>query len=89
MKPRLSVLTLGVQDLDRSLSFYRGGLGFDTPGIVGEEFEYGKDLPRATIIKEPADTFYGGYASYFQDPDDFLWEIVWNPVFVPADWEGR
>jgi uncharacterized protein len=143
MKPRLSVLTLGVADLDRSLAFYRDGLGFATPGIIGEEFEYGAvafiDLegglrlalwpsrslardagvtlddhgtPRvslghnvaskqevdtvldqagragATILKEAADTFYGGYAGYFQDPDDYLWEIVWNPAFVPADAEA-
>ena len=52
MKPRLSVLTLGVSDLDRSLAFY------------------------------------GGYAGYFQDPDQYLREVVWNPAFVPADGEA-
>jgi uncharacterized protein len=143
MKPRLSVLTLGVADLDRSLAFYRGGLGFRTPGIIGEEFEDGavvfidlegglrlalwpsrslardtgltladEGTPRislghnmaskeevdavmqrarcagATIVKEAADTFYAGYAGYFQDPDRYLWEIVWNPAFLPADTEG-
>jgi len=41
MKPRISVLTLGVDDLNRSLKFYRDGLGFKTEGIIGEEFEYG------------------------------------------------
>lgn len=41
MKPRLSVLTLAVDDLHRSLAFYRDGLGFPTPGIVGEQFEHG------------------------------------------------
>lgn len=142
MKPRLSVLTLGVTDLERSLAFYRDGLGFETPGIIGEEFEYGavvfvelegglrlalwpsRSLARdsglalddrgtptislghnvasreevsavidqaarvgARIVKAAADTFYGGYAAYFQDPDDYLWEIVWNPAFVPADGE--
>jgi uncharacterized protein len=144
MRPRLSVLTLGVQDLDRSLAFYRDGLGFRTPGIIGEEFEYGavvfielqsglrlalwplRSLARdtglaleadgtpsislghnvgskeevdtvieqarragAAIVKEPADTFYGGYAAYFRDPDGFLWEIVWNPAFLPAAEEER
>jgi uncharacterized protein len=144
MNPRLSVLTLAVADLDRSLAFYRDGLGFHTPGIIGEEFEYGavvfidlegglrlalwpsrslardtgltltdEGAPRislghnvaskeevdavmeqarragATIVKEPADTFYGGYAGYFQDLDRHLWEIVWNPAFQPADLEGR
>ncbi len=41
MKPRLSVLILGVDDLERSLRFYRDGLGFQTPGIVGQEFAHG------------------------------------------------
>lgn len=41
MKPRLSALTLAVDDLERSLKFYRDGLGFATQGIVGREFEYG------------------------------------------------
>ncbi|MBB6635834.1 VOC family protein [Cohnella thailandensis] len=41
MKPRISVLTLGVDDLERSLAFYRDGLGFPTEGIVGREFEHG------------------------------------------------
>ena len=41
MKPRLTVLTLGVADLERSLVFYRDGLGFPTSGIVGREFEHG------------------------------------------------
>lgn len=41
MKPRITVITLGVDDLERSLRFYRDGLGFSTEGIVGEEFEYG------------------------------------------------
>lgn len=35
----------------------------------------------ATIVKPPGDTFYGGYAGYFQDPDDHLWEVAWNPGF--------
>jgi uncharacterized protein len=39
----------------------------------------------ATIIKNAQDTFYGGYAGYFQDPDGHLWEIVWNPALVPPD----
>jgi catechol 2,3-dioxygenase-like lactoylglutathione lyase family enzyme len=41
MKPRITVLTLGVSDLERSLRFYRDGLGFPTQGIVGTEFERG------------------------------------------------
>jgi uncharacterized protein len=41
MKPRITVITLGVDDLERSLKFYRDGLGFPTQGIVGKEFEHG------------------------------------------------
>lgn len=137
MKPQITVLTLGIEDLERALHFYREGLGFPTDGIIGAEFEYGAvvfiDLqpglklalwPRAsiahdtglalgipnpteltighnvaykeevdavmeqartagaTIIKEAQETFYGGYAGYFQDPDGHLWEIVWNPQFI-------
>lgn len=41
MKPRITVLTLGVDDLEASLRFYRDGLGFATQGIVGQEFEHG------------------------------------------------
>jgi uncharacterized protein len=41
MKPRISVITLGVDDLERSLKFYQDGLGLPTQGIVGKEFEHG------------------------------------------------
>jgi uncharacterized protein len=41
MRPRIKVLTLGVSDLDRSLGFYRDGLGLPTDGIIGQEFEDG------------------------------------------------
>jgi catechol 2,3-dioxygenase-like lactoylglutathione lyase family enzyme len=41
MKPRITVITLGVDDLERSLEFYRDGLGLPTEGIVGKEFEHG------------------------------------------------
>ena len=138
MKPRITIITLGVDDLDRSLTFYRDGLGLPTTGIIGQEFEYGAvvffDLqngvklalwprksiahdthipvqsPSATeftlaqnvsskeevdlvmeqakeagakIIKSAQDTFYGGYAGYFQDPDTHVWEIAWNPHLLP------
>ena len=41
MKPRITVLTIGVNDLEKSLAFYRDGLGFPTEGIIGKEFEHG------------------------------------------------
>ena len=31
------------------------------------------------IVKEPQKVFWGGYSSYFADPDDFLWEVAYNP----------
>ena len=134
MRPRITVITVGVDNLERALRFYRDGLGFPTQGIVGAEYEHGAvaffDLqagvklaiwPRrsiahdaglpegppsptdftlghnvasreevdavmeqarnagATIVRQAHDTFWGGYAGYFQDPDGHLWEIVWNP----------
>ena len=41
MKPRINFVTLAVDDLERSLRFYRDGLGLATKGIVGKEFEHG------------------------------------------------
>jgi uncharacterized glyoxalase superfamily protein PhnB len=41
MKPRIAVLTLGVDNLERAVAFYRDGLGLSTKGIVGQEFEHG------------------------------------------------
>jgi catechol 2,3-dioxygenase-like lactoylglutathione lyase family enzyme len=138
MQPRITVLTLGVDDLERAVAFYRDGLGLKTDGIVGTEFEYGAvafyDLqaglrlalwPRASlahdvglavsppsvaefslghnvgsraevdavmeqarragasIVKPAQETFWGGYAGYFHDPDQHLWEVVWNPQWLP------
>jgi catechol 2,3-dioxygenase-like lactoylglutathione lyase family enzyme len=65
MDPRITVLTLGVDDLERSVAFYRDGLGWPTAGIIGSEFEHGAvcffDLagglklalwPRASLAKD-------------------------------------
>lgn len=41
MEPRITLITLGVDDLERAVRFYRDGLGLATAGVVGEEFEYG------------------------------------------------
>ena len=41
MKPRITLITLGVDDLEQAVRFYRDGLGLATQGIVGAEFEYG------------------------------------------------
>lgn len=34
------------------------------------------------IIKEPQKAFWGGYSSYFADPDDYRWEVAYNPYFA-------
>jgi catechol 2,3-dioxygenase-like lactoylglutathione lyase family enzyme len=137
MKPRVTLITLGVDDLERSLAFYRDGLGLKSDGIVGQEFDQGAvvfvDLqpglrlalwPRgslawdaglplaspspaefclghnvasraevdavmaqaqaagAAILKPAQATFWGGYGGYFQDPDQHVWEVVWNPEWT-------
>lgn len=41
MKPHVTVITLGVADLEAAVAFYRDGLGFPTDGIVGQQFEHG------------------------------------------------
>ena len=40
------------------------------------------------ITKEPQKMFWGGYSSYFADPDGFLWEVAYNPDF-PFDENGN
>jgi len=45
MNPRITLLTLGVDDLERAVAFYRDGLGFSTKGIIGAEFENGAESP--------------------------------------------
>lgn len=41
MKSRITVITLGVDDLERAFRFYRQGLGLESEGIIGREFEHG------------------------------------------------
>lgn len=38
----------------------------------------------ANIVKSARETFWGGYAGYFQDPDGHVWEVAWNP-----EWEAQ
>lgn len=140
MKPRINVITLAVDDLERSVRFFRDGPGWSTEGVVGAEFDHGDVAffplehgqmlalyPRenlayasglnagepnplefslgynvndaasvdaatqqvreagAQIVKEPFHTDWGGYMSYFRDPDGHLWEIVFNPAFDVDD----
>ena len=36
----------------------------------------------ARIVKEPQETFWGGFSGYFADPDGYYWEVVWGPMFA-------
>jgi predicted lactoylglutathione lyase len=132
MEQRISLITLGVSDLNRSSEFYRrlgwqgqevqatvffqaGGIGVvlwaqdqlaedaGLPPRSGSGFRgvslahnvrtkdevdaitSAAEAAGATVTRAPADTFYGGYASYFSDPDGHSWEIAYNPGFPIAD----
>jgi uncharacterized protein len=129
VEPRISLITLGVQDLERALRFYRDGLGlpttwatekgvvfFQTQGVglalyplpdlardvgldaatepskftgitLAHNVRQREDVDRilqqaqaagAKIEKPAQDTFWGGYAGYFSDPDGHLWEVAWG-----------
>lgn len=49
MRPRIHVITLAVSDLDRALAFYREGLGLDSPGVIGTEFEGDANNPAGAV----------------------------------------
>ncbi|HEY1652940.1 MAG TPA: VOC family protein [Acidimicrobiales bacterium] len=50
MEPRLNVITLAVDDLVRSMAFYRDGLGLETKGLIGTEFPGDETTPDGTIV---------------------------------------
>jgi catechol 2,3-dioxygenase-like lactoylglutathione lyase family enzyme len=49
MEPRIHVITLAVDDLDRALAFYRDGLGLDSPGVIGTEFAGDETNPAGAV----------------------------------------
>jgi len=132
MEQRLSLVTLGVSDLESSRAFYRklgweesaastedvaffqaGGIVFglwdrsklaedsaveDGGGWGGATLAHNTRnnsqveatieearLAGATIGREPADTFWGGYSGVFIDPDGHPWEVAYNPEWTVAD----
>src|SRR2546423_15219421 len=50
MKPSIAVITLGVNNLEQALAFYRDGLGLPTPGISGTEFTGDETHPSGAIV---------------------------------------
>jgi predicted lactoylglutathione lyase len=133
MDPRITLITLGVSNLDRARAFYERlgwarsvkaaeGVAFFQCGGIGlalwpwSELAADARIPAArtgysgvalaqnlrsraevddvlaeavfagaTLLKEPAETFYGGYGGYFADPDGHVWEIAFNPSFALND----
>jgi catechol 2,3-dioxygenase-like lactoylglutathione lyase family enzyme len=129
MEQRVSVITLGVRDLERSRAFYEA-LGWHTRAAPGDDvifFQAGgmivalwdraklaedsgvKDgggwggvtlahnvgspaevdavaeearSAGARVVREPAETFWGGYSAALLDPDGHPWEIAHNPHWL-------
>lgn len=52
----------------------------EVDAVMGEAQRAG-----AQVVKPAQDTFWGGYAGYFADPDGHLWEVAWNPQMLPQD----
>jgi catechol 2,3-dioxygenase-like lactoylglutathione lyase family enzyme len=50
MQPRISIITLSVDDLERALRFYRDGLGLQSPGITGTEFAGNEKDPAGAVV---------------------------------------
>jgi predicted lactoylglutathione lyase len=48
LKPRVHVITLAVEDLDRSLSFYRS-LGLESAGVVASEYPGDEEMAAGAI----------------------------------------
>ena len=127
---RMTLLTLGVADLDKATEFYQAVLGTPptlTEGVTFIELpgtwlslypleklaeDVSPDIPAsrggfsgftlahnarskeevveivrraessgAKVIKEPQDTFWGGFSGYFADLDGYYWEVAWGPMF--------
>jgi uncharacterized protein len=129
--PRITVLTLGVSDLNKATKFYEAILGtppntsydgvtfIELPGTwislyplekLAEDISCEVPVIRsgfsgvtlahnadskddvvniirraesagARIVKEPQETFWGGFSGYFVDPDGYYWEVAWGPMF--------
>ena len=133
MEQRISIVTLGVANLERSGKFYErlgwrrcvsnaegivfyqvGGMAMalyprshlakdanispDGGGFGGIALSYNArsraevdrilaevEAAGAKILKPAHEAFWGGYSGYFADPDNFVWEVAWNPSFPIAE----
>ena len=134
MEQRISLVTLGVENLERSREFYErlgwrrsmagaegvvffqaGGMALalyprsdlakdanvraEGHGFCGAALAYNARTrdevdavlaeaaaAGAAITKPAQEAFWGGYSGYFADPDNFAWEVAWNPSFpIAAD----
>ena len=137
MKQHLHIITLGVDDFERSRKFYTETLGWKPApasqddiaffqaggavfaiypreklaedagvnpqgsGFAGFTMSYNAqseaevdeiigqvESKGGVIAKQPQKVFWGGYSSYFADPDGYLWEVAYNPFF-PFDDGGN
>ena len=128
---KITMISLGVNDLPKATEFYRQVLG-TTPNTSSDAITFielsgswltlyplsklaediSPDVPRhrsgfsgvtlahnarskdevvsimdraksagAKIVKEPQDTFWGGFSGYFADLDGYYWEVAWGPMF--------
>jgi predicted lactoylglutathione lyase len=85
MKQRVRLITLGVSDLGQVRRFYEA-LGWSTGAQPGDDvvfFQAG-----ATIGREPAETFWGGYSGIFVDRDGHPWEVAHNPHWTITEGGG-
>lgn len=51
MTPNIAVITLGVNDLEQAMTFYRDGLGLPTVGVIGTEFKGDETHPSGAIVQ--------------------------------------
>ena len=133
--PRLTLLTLGVADLNKAMKFYEAVLGtppntsydgvtfIELPGtwislypLENLAKDISSEIPvnrsgfsgitlahnassrddviaiverarsaGARVVKEPQETFWGGFSGYFADLDGYYWEVAWGPMFEFAE----
>ncbi len=88
--PRVTVLTLGVSDLNKATKFYEAVLG--TPPNTSFDGVTFIELPGTWISLYPLEklaedispevpAISSGFSGYFADLDGHYWEVAWGPMF--------